>query len=240
MSRRSRSHVARTAAALVNASLQHMPTTRGPMTADDSGRLADAPPVVEDNGAESGAAVPPASARTDGETRTIEAAVRALSSRGLEVRPRPQIAGSEAAAALSGQSTGGEVLHVDFAVAAQEQVNASPIPGNPAATIARAEDIRRAALQAPNPSVRGMSVAARAQLLEQGARKEIASDAGATVEAVTDIDGGGGAVAEQGPIPCPHCGSAHSGTEHVAIKQRLIDSAFAGTDAGDGVLGETV
>jgi len=56
-------------------------------------------------------------------------------------------------------------------------VDISPVPGDPAATMRKAEGIRLAAMAPSNPSVADVRTAAAAYQLEAAARREMAQDA---------------------------------------------------------------
>ena len=54
------------------------------------------------------------------------------------------------------------------------QIDLSPVRGNPQATIAKMQQVRRAALAPGEPSGQDRQVAAQAAALEREARKELA------------------------------------------------------------------
>ncbi|MEE4279113.1 MAG: putative metalloprotease CJM1_0395 family protein [Halieaceae bacterium] len=60
-----------------------------------------------------------------------------------------------------------------YAIGGEVPIDLSPIPGNPEATIAKAQVVRRAALAPAQPSSQDRSVAARATAMEQRARVEL-------------------------------------------------------------------
>ncbi len=59
-----------------------------------------------------------------------------------------------------------------YAVAGEVQIDISPIPGDPDATIRKEETVRRAALAPSDPSPQDLAVAAKAQQLEMEAEME--------------------------------------------------------------------
>ena len=61
-----------------------------------------------------------------------------------------------------------------YAVGGEVQIDTSPVSGNPRATIAKLQQIRRAALAPANPSAQDRSVAAQAAQAEREARAEFA------------------------------------------------------------------
>ncbi len=60
-----------------------------------------------------------------------------------------------------------------YAIAGEVQIDASAIPGDPKATIQKAEQIRKAALAPANPSAQDQSVAANATAMANQARIEL-------------------------------------------------------------------
>ncbi len=61
-----------------------------------------------------------------------------------------------------------------YAVGGEVQIDTSPVSGNPRATIAKMQQIRRAALAPANPSAQDRSVAAQSAKAEREARAELA------------------------------------------------------------------
>ncbi|MGI0119146.1 putative metalloprotease CJM1_0395 family protein [Zooshikella sp. RANM57] len=64
---------------------------------------------------------------------------------------------------------------VPYAVSGEVSIDISPVPGSPEATIAKAQQIRRAALAPAEPSAQDRIVAAKASQLELQARQALAS-----------------------------------------------------------------
>lgn len=62
---------------------------------------------------------------------------------------------------------------VSYAVGGEVQIDTSPIPGDPEATLRKAQQLRRAANAPADPSSQDSSVAARAAQMEQQARAEL-------------------------------------------------------------------
>ncbi|WP_051311177.1 putative metalloprotease CJM1_0395 family protein [Zooshikella ganghwensis] len=62
---------------------------------------------------------------------------------------------------------------VPYAVSGEVSIDLSPVPGSPEATIAKAQQIRRAALAPAEPSAQDRIVAAKASQLELQARREL-------------------------------------------------------------------
>jgi hypothetical protein len=101
--------------------------------------------------------------------------IRELSQRDREVRSHEQ-----AHQAVGGQYTGGMTLSYErgpdgrrYAVAGEVSIDISPVPGNPTATLAKAEQVRRAALAPAEPSAQDRSVAAAAMQLKTEAQIEL-------------------------------------------------------------------
>lgn len=103
-------------------------------------------------------------------------ALRALQQRDREVRAHEQAhLGAAGRFAVSG-------ANLDFqrgpdgrlyAVGGDVQIDASPVPGDPQATLEKAEILRRAALAPSNPSSQDRRVAAQASRMAAAARTEI-------------------------------------------------------------------
>ncbi len=66
-----------------------------------------------------------------------------------------------------------------YAVGGDVSIDTSPVPGDPQATLAKAQVIQRAALAPANPSATDRQVAARASAMMQQARIELALQAAA-------------------------------------------------------------
>lgn len=63
-----------------------------------------------------------------------------------------------------------------YAVGGEVQIDTSPVPGNPQATVVKAQTIKRAATAPANPSAQDRQVAAQAARLEAEARQEIKAE----------------------------------------------------------------
>ena len=61
----------------------------------------------------------------------------------------------------------------NYAVGGEVSIDVNPVPGDPRATIAKAQSVRRAALAPADPSAQDRSVASAAVALEQAARQEL-------------------------------------------------------------------
>ncbi len=101
--------------------------------------------------------------------------VQELASRDREVRAHEQ-----AHAAVAGQYAGSPTYSfvrgpdgVSYAVGGEVSIDTSPIPGDPEATLRKAQQLRRAANAPADPSSQDSSVAAQAAQMEQEARAEL-------------------------------------------------------------------
>jgi hypothetical protein len=99
-----------------------------------------------------------------------------LKKRDQEVRAHEQ-----AHQATGGQYAGGATFSYqvgpdgqEYAIGGEVSIDLSPVPGNPQATIAKMEQIRRAALAPAQPSAQDQRVAAEATQIEARARAEAA------------------------------------------------------------------
>ncbi len=84
-----------------------------------------------------------------------------------------------------------------YAVGGEVSIDTSPVPGNPQATLARAQQIQRAALAPADPSGQDQQVAAQAQSMAANARAELLKQnttqgvgGTATADAQTPREGG--------------------------------------------------
>lgn len=120
-------------------------------------------------------------ARQQAEQRQLDQdleAIRELAQRDREVRSHEQ-----AHQSVGGQYAGGMSLTFErgpdgkrYAVGGEVSIDISPVPGNPAATMAKAEQVRRAALAPAEPSAQDRSVAAAATQLKMDAQIELRQD----------------------------------------------------------------
>ena len=109
-------------------------------------------------------------------TREEQAQVQELRQRDREVRTHEQ-----AHVAAGGQYVrGGPTYEYEegpdrnrYAVAGEVQIDSSPVPGDPEATIEKARVVRRAALAPAEPSSQDRAVAAAASQMEAQARAEL-------------------------------------------------------------------
>ncbi|GJL67096.1 MAG: hypothetical protein NPIRA05_20670 [Nitrospirales bacterium] len=113
-----------------------------------------------------------ASTNTEGEREEIAK----LRARDREVRAHEQAH----AAAAGGLAKGGASFTYErgpdgkqYAVGGEVNIDTSPVPGNPEATIRKAQQIRAAALAPADPSSQDRAVAASTAALEAQARQEL-------------------------------------------------------------------
>lgn len=111
----------------------------------------------------------------EAQQETEREVIRELAARDREVRAHEQ-----AHAAVGGQYAGSPVYQyergpdgVRYAVGGEVSISTGAIPGNPEATIAKAQQIRRAANAPAEPSPQDRRVAAEAARLETEARAEL-------------------------------------------------------------------
>ena len=102
--------------------------------------------------------------------------IQALQARDREVRAHEQ-----AHSAVGGSFAGAPSFTFQrgpdgrlYAIGGEVPIDASPIPGNPQATLAKAQQVQRAALAPADPSTADRRIAATAQSLAAEARQEIA------------------------------------------------------------------
>ena len=108
-------------------------------------------------------------------TEEEEKIVRELKKTDQEVRAHEQAhktAGGPYAVAISYDTTTGPDGR-QYAVGGEVQIDTSPIPGNPEATIRKLEVVIRAALAPSDPSPQDMAVAAQAQQAKLQAQQEL-------------------------------------------------------------------
>lgn len=104
-----------------------------------------------------------------------------------------------------------------YAVAGEVQIDTSEVPGDPEATLEKAQRIRRAALAPADPFAQDQAVAATASRMAVEARAEIAADRqGPSETGETAAPGDDAAVKtkEAETVTCPACGGAHAGHAH--------------------------
>jgi len=117
--------------------------------------------------------------------------IQELAARDREVRAHEQ-----AHAAVAGQYAGSPTYSfvrgpdgVSYAVGGEVSIDTSPIPGDPEATIRKAQQLRRAANAPADPSSQDGSVAALAAQMEQQARAELREQQAIESELHRDADG---------------------------------------------------
>ena len=113
--------------------------------------------------------------RTEEEVKAEREQIQDLAARDREVRAHEQ-----AHAAVAGQYGGNPTYSfvrgpdgVSYAVSGEVEIDTSPIPGDPEATLRKAQQLRRAANAPAEPSAQDGRVAAQAAQMEQEARAEL-------------------------------------------------------------------
>lgn len=84
-----------------------------------------------------------------------------------------------------------------YATGGEVPIDASPIPGDPQATITKMETVRRAALAPSDPSAQDLKIAAQAQAEIGRARAELAQERLSTARATADTRSGLIAIQEE-------------------------------------------
>ena len=145
-------------------------------------------------------AVEAARDRNGGLTQEAEQAIAALKARDREVRQHEQAhkaVGGPYAGAISYEYVTGPDRQ-RYAVGGEVQIDASPVAGDPEATIRKMEIVRAAALAPVEPSPQDRAVAALAQSLMLAAQAELQQSKRAEQEA--RLEGGGENAPLQEPI----------------------------------------
>ena len=113
--------------------------------------------------------------RTEEEIKAEREQIQDLAARDREVRAHEQ-----AHAAVAGQYGGSPTYSfvrgpdgISYAVSGEVEIDTSPIPGDPEATLRKAQQLRRAANAPAEPSAQDGRVAAQAAQMEQEARAEL-------------------------------------------------------------------
>jgi hypothetical protein len=113
--------------------------------------------------------------RTEEEIKAEREQIQELAARDREVRAHEQ-----AHAAVAGQYGGSPTYSfvrgpdgVSYAVSGEVEIDTSPVPGDPEATLRKAQQLRRAANAPAEPSAQDGRVAAQAAQMEQEARVEL-------------------------------------------------------------------
>jgi hypothetical protein len=102
-----------------------------------------------------------------------------------------------------------------YAVGGQVQIDTSEVPGDPEATIAKAQIIRRAALAPAQPSSQDRAVAADAAQMAAEARMELAAEkSGLSEQSGEEPAPASELASEEARATSPACGGAHSADAH--------------------------
>ncbi|MEM1424828.1 MAG: putative metalloprotease CJM1_0395 family protein [Planctomycetota bacterium] len=192
-----------------NASATREPERQAPVREPDGVELS--PAVIAPSGA---GGVEPVRAVERSESAGVEAPktelseaereqVRELKARDAEVKAHEQAHVAAAGPYYRGGPTYSYQQGPDgnrYAVGGSVQIDTSPVPGDPEATIAKAQTVRRAALAPAEPSTTDQQVAAAASKMEAQARQELneqrasreESDDARASGGVEDVNGSGG------------------------------------------------
>lgn len=170
----------------------------------------------------SGESTKPSAGLDGGLTAEERQQVEQLEQRDREVRRHE----SAHIGAAGGQAKGGATFEYEtgpdgkrYAVGGEVQIDTSEVQGNPRATIAKMQQVRRAANAPAEPSSQDRQVAAQAQASEQRARAELAEE---RTEGAETVNGGAaGGLTQSAPT------GASSEVSNVGIDQ----SQRAGSDS---------
>lgn len=130
------------------------------------------------------------------------------------------------AASAGGNARGGPSFEFEtgpdgkrYAVSGEVSIDTSPVAGNPRATIAKMEQIRRAALAPSEPSSQDRAIAAQAAAAAQKARAELAEEDSQETSGVEEGRGGRGqqSAGPNGPASSTNIASLISLGERVDI-----------------------
>lgn len=130
----------------------------------------------------------------DGRQRdSLELSREAEEIRNLQVRDR-EVRAHEAAHAAAGGAYAGSPSYTFergpdggvYAVGGEVGIDVSPIPGDPQATMQKAQQVRAAALAPAEPSAQDMRVAQRAQAMAAKARAELSKEMSEGLKSVGD------------------------------------------------------
>lgn len=151
--------------------------------------------------------------------------IQALAARDREVRAHEQ-----AHASVAGQYARGTSYTyqrgpdgVSYAIGGEVQIDTSPIPGDPEATLRKAQQLRRAANAPAEPSAQDARVAAQAAQMEQQARLEVREQqAIAAQEQAQERDAGLQSAQESNAQPAD-ARRADAEKEAEARKERLVE-----------------
>jgi len=207
--------------------------TESQLAAQQPGEAAGQTPAEgADEGAKSGAVTDPSNPEnlTDEEQQKVEE----LKRRDREVRAHEQ-AHKAAGGSLAGSPSFETVRGPDgksYAVSGEVQIDTSPVPNNPEATIRKLEQVKRAALAPANPSGQDRRVAAEAEAKIQAARQEKREKEAEELEKATEKQGGEpadpaaapGRAADSNPLaPAPVIPAATGGASSSVRPGALFD-----------------
>ena len=184
-------------------------------------------PALQVNAVQARATTPDQSESDSNELNEADQArLRELKARDREVRAHEQAhlaaAGSLAQGGPSYSYERGPDQRL-YAVGGEVQIDTSEVQGDPAATLRKAQIIRRAALAPNNPSAQDRSVAAAASQMASAASAELAQQDDSAEQEPTELSG----AAQETRSTCPTCGAHHSSEAHEGL------TAYAAISAAD-------
>ena len=167
--------------------------------------------------------------------------VRELAARDREVRIHEQ-----AHASVGGQHAGSPSYSYtrgpdgqQYAVGGEVPIDTAPIPGDPEATIAKAQLVRRAALAPAQPSPQDRAVAAEATAIEQQARAELLAQQSEEVDSSAAEGPSSNRFAADGDGQVPQAKGNADGANASSAPSALTVDALAGYDAAQRAGGDS-
>lgn len=122
-----------------------------------------------------------------------------------------------------------------YATGGEVQIDTSPVPNDPQATIRKAQQVRRAAQAPADPSSQDRRVAAQATVMERQARAELLSEGQRLPGTQTEGSSGASDANESAVVSsparetatqCSICGGQHGAEAHVLANRQRIDAAI--------------
>lgn len=171
------------------------------------------------------------------------AQLRELRARDMEVRAHERAHAAAAGSAARGGPQFTLTRGPDgrmYAIGGEVAIDTSPVPGDPQATLRKAEQIRRAALAPAQPSAQDQAVAAQATAMAMQARAELQSEAaenrgesdssqtqGAAPPGAAPAPGTAMPASEAPGAACPACGGQHGPGAHAEAVGALLERTYA-------------
>lgn len=128
-----------------------------------------------------------------------------------------------------------------YATSGEVQIDSQPTSGNPEAAIAKAQQIRRAALAPADPSGQDRAVAAQAAAMERDARAKLAKKTDTTESSPTpQATQSSQPDSSRGILSCTVCGieDDHASETHSSAIQARLQGMFASIDSSSASTSE--